>query len=84
VKAGQNQAELYDKPRNRYGMPSSGYFVALGESENAAGRREAPGLDRWANKSPGFDKDTSRWEYQEMIQAHQESVWRHRAWPSRL
>lgn len=84
VKAGENQSELYDKPRNRYGIPSSGYFVALAQSPNLAGREDAEGIGRWADKPRGFDKDTSRWEYREMLEQHQESVWKHRTWPDRL
>ncbi len=84
VKAGEGQSELYDRPRNRYGMPSSGYFVALAESDKQAGRETAPGLERWLDKPPGFDKDVARWEYQDLIERHQESVWRHRAWRSQL
>ncbi len=86
VKAGQGDAELYDKPRNRYGMPSSGYFVAISESENRAGRVQDEGCKRWGQKPvrAGFDKDASRWEHQTMVEAHQDSVRGRRSWPPTL
>jgi hypothetical protein len=70
-------------------MPGSGYFVELATADqdgNPAGWRIDPGIDRWIRKPTpaGFDKDTDRWAYQQMIAEHQQSVWHHAGWPTSL
>jgi len=85
VRKGEGGSELYD-PAKRHGMPGPGYFRACAHSPNQAGRREDPELGQWALKPApaGFDPDTERWGLREMIEEHQNSVWKHRSWPMKL
>lgn len=84
VRGGGDGSELYDAPRNRHGMPGPGYFGSDAISPNSAGRRRDAGWETWipANRPPGFDPDVERWRFRAMIEAHQDSVWKHPlAWP---
>ena len=69
--------QLYD-PKRRHGMPGTGYFVMRAETD--------PEFAEWKQKPApaGFDKDADRWKLQSIIEAHQDSVWQHSAWPAKL
>lgn len=77
--------EQYDST-GHHGMPGSGYFVQEAQSPNSAQRQGHDLFLRWAmHPSPaGFDKDADRWELRAQVEAHQDSVWRHRRWPESL
>jgi hypothetical protein len=70
-------------------IPGKGYFTELAGIQlngNPAGWRIDAGVDRWLRgRTPrGFDKVTERYQYRDMVQEHQRSVWAHGVWPASL